>query len=289
DYLRTLDVLFGDGDKEARDDAYAEAMAALAARYPDDLDAAALHALALLGTAHEGRDFSTYMRAAAVAEEVFDRNPRHPGAAHYLIHAYDDPVHAPLGLRPARVYAEIAPDASHALHMPSHIYVALGMWDEAAEMNRRSFEAAAARDTHHGEHVGGHGWHALYWLGYIELQRGRYAEARALLDRATGLVEGGPSPRGRSNFLAMLANHLVETEDWEAGGEYFDGTLDGLGSTAAARMHFTGGMAALAREDVAGAEAALAALQERIAEDPEPGETATALSLEARILHAKGE
>src|SRR5690606_15789431 len=125
DYLRTLDVLFGEGEKEARDDAYAEAMAALAARYPDDLDAAAFHALALLGTAHEGRDFATYMRAAAVAEAVFDRNPRHPGAAHYLIHAYDDPVHAPPGLRPARAYAEIAPDASHALHMPSHIYVAL--------------------------------------------------------------------------------------------------------------------------------------------------------------------
>ncbi len=107
-YFETIRVLFGysednlDADKEDRDDAYALAMRDLAARYPDDLDAQAFYALALLGTAHEGRDFATYMKAAAVAEKVFADNPRHPGAAHYLIHAYDDPVHAPLGLRPAR-------------------------------------------------------------------------------------------------------------------------------------------------------------------------------------------
>src|SRR5690606_18685322 len=94
DYLWTLDVLFGEGSKEARDFAYADALAELANAYPDDLDAAAFYALAILGTAHDGRDFATYMQAAAVAEEVFAANPRHPGAAHYLIHAYDDPVHA---------------------------------------------------------------------------------------------------------------------------------------------------------------------------------------------------
>ena len=112
-YLATLGVLYGgDASKEDRDDAYAEAMRQLAAGYPDDLDAAAFYALSILATAHEGRDFTTYMEAAAVAEEVFDQNPQHPGAAHYLIHAYDDPVHAPLGLRPARVYAEVAPSAA---------------------------------------------------------------------------------------------------------------------------------------------------------------------------------
>src|SRR5690606_9843807 len=126
------------------------------------------------------------------------------GAAHYLIHAYDDPVHAPLGLRPARAYAEIAPDASHALHMPSHIYVAPGMWDEAAEMNRRSFEAARAATERRADPLNGHGWHALYWLNYVELQRGRYAEARGLRDRAAGFVEAAASPRAKVNFLAML-------------------------------------------------------------------------------------
>jgi tetratricopeptide (TPR) repeat protein len=289
DYLRTLDVLYGEGEKEARDDAYAEAMAALAARYPDDLDAAAFHALALLGTAHEGRDFATYMRAAAIAEEVFDRNPRHPGAAHYLTHTYDDPIHAPLGLRAARAYAEIAPDASHALHMPSHIYVALGMWDEAAEMNRRAFEAAQARDAHHGEHVGGHGWHALYWLGYIELQRGRYREALALVDRAAALAEEDPSPRTAHNVLAMLANYLVETEDWALDTGRYDVPREDLGSGTATRTLYASGLAALAQGDAAVAEEALRALRARIAENPEPGETATALELEALILQARGE
>ena len=78
------------------------------------------------------------MRAAAVAEEVFAKNPLHPGAAHYLIHSYDDPIHAPLGLRAARIYAEVAPAASHAQHMISHIYVALGHWEESVDANVKS-------------------------------------------------------------------------------------------------------------------------------------------------------
>ena len=108
---------------------------------------------------------------------MFAANPEHPGAAHYLIHAYDDPIHAPLGLRPARVYADIAPSASHALHMPSHIYFALGMWDDGAEMNERSYEAAKARTDARGEPLNGHGWHALVWLHYAYLQQGRFADA----------------------------------------------------------------------------------------------------------------
>ena len=97
------------------------------------------YALSILGTAQAERDFRIYMRAGGVAEEVFARNPRHPGAVHYLIHSYDDPIHAPLGLRAARVYAEIAPAATHAQHMISHIYVALGSWDEVISANIKSF------------------------------------------------------------------------------------------------------------------------------------------------------
>ena len=98
DYLRAIDLLYyGSEDKEERDRAYLAATLQLYESYPEDLDAAAFHALAILGSSHGGRDFAKYMRAAAVVEEVFARNPRHPGAAHYLIHSYDDPVHAPLG------------------------------------------------------------------------------------------------------------------------------------------------------------------------------------------------
>ena len=146
DWLASLDSLYGAGDKLARDRAYAEQLRRMHDKYPADDEVTAFYALALLGTSHGGRDVSIYMKAAALVEQVYARNPQHPGAAHYLIHAYDDPVHAPLGLRFADAYSRIAPAASHALHMPSHVYFALGMWDEASAINERSMKAADARD-----------------------------------------------------------------------------------------------------------------------------------------------
>ncbi|MDT0631605.1 tetratricopeptide repeat protein [Rubrivirga litoralis] len=213
-YLMTLRSLFvQEGAKEDRDDAYALAMRDLAARFPDDLDAQAFYALALLGTAHEGRDVATYMEAAAVAEEVFAARPRHPGAAHYLIHAYDDPVHAPLGLRPARVYADVAPAASHALHMPSHITLALGMWEETAEMNRRSFEAAKANTDRKGQALGGHGWHALWWWHYAATQLGDAALARGLYDHAVALGGDDPDETALAHLARMRALEALEGGD----------------------------------------------------------------------------
>ncbi|WP_412063168.1 tetratricopeptide repeat protein [Rubrivirga sp. IMCC45206] len=211
DYLGTLSVLAGEGEKDERDDAYAEAMRELADAYPDDLDARAFYALALLGTAHEGRDFATYMQAAAVAEEVFAENPRHPGAAHYLIHAYDDPVHAPLGLRPARAYADIAPSASHALHMPSHIYLALGLWDDVAAMNERSYLAAKAGTDRRGEALNGHGWHALWWWHYAALQLGDVPLADRLLALARDLDDG--SGTATAHRVRIGAQHAMATAD----------------------------------------------------------------------------
>ena len=145
DWLASLDALYGHGEKLARDLAYADAMRRMHEKYPADNEVAAFYALALLGTSHGGRDFGIYMKAAAIVEQVYSTNPQHPGAAHYLIHSYDDPIHAPLGLRYADAYSKIAPAAAHALHMPSHIYFALGRWDEAAAINERSVKAADAR------------------------------------------------------------------------------------------------------------------------------------------------
>ena len=124
------------------------------------------------------------MRAAALVEQVYAKNPQHPGAAHYLIHAYDDPIHAPLGLRYADAYSKIAPAASHALHMPSHIYFAMGMWDESAAINERSVKAADARRDAKKLDVDQRGFHALLWLVYCYTQQGRYEEARGVLRRS---------------------------------------------------------------------------------------------------------
>ena len=134
-YLRSVEVLFGDGTKQERDRRHEAVLAELHRKFPDDVDGSAFYALSILGTAEKGRDFATYMRAAAVLEEVFPQHPRHPGVVHYLIHCYDDSVHAPLGLRAARIYSKIAPEADHAQHMTSHIFLALGMWDEEITAN----------------------------------------------------------------------------------------------------------------------------------------------------------
>ncbi len=190
DYLRTLDVLYGEGSKEDRDFQYADAMAALHARYPDDVDATAFYALALLGTAHAGRDFTTYMRAAALLEEVFPSHQRHPGVLHYLIHSYDDPVHAPLGMRAARRYGAVAPNAPHALHMTSHIFIAMAMWQDVVDANRRAIDVTNRQRAERGRPAADCG-HYPSWLHYAYLQQKRGDEARKALDacRASAFTE----------------------------------------------------------------------------------------------------
>ena len=260
-YLRAVEILFGEGDKKQRDDAYRDAMSELAERFPEDLDAAAFHALAILGTCHEGRDTATYMRAASVVEEVFDRNPEHPGAAHYLIHSYDDPVHAPLGLRPARLYAGIAPAAVHALHMPSHIFLALGLWPETASSNEDSWQASLAKVERQGLGVDSKSFHALWWLEYAYLQQGRYHDARRLLSIMEQDATASPSGRTGRHLAYMRAHYLFETERW--GEEIAAPDLDDLGIKAAATLLFTDGMSALENDDPELAEKRLAELRRR--------------------------
>jgi tetratricopeptide (TPR) repeat protein len=164
-----------------------------------------LYAVALLGTCEYERNERTYMKAAAVAEEVFAKNPQHPGAIHYLIHAYDDPIHAPLGLRAARVYGKVAGAASHAQHMPAHIFFALGMWDEAIAANVASVAVADERIKRKGLGVGDRNYHSLLWLEYAYLQEGRASEARRVLD---GIQQARP-------LAHMSAVYAIETGDWE--------------------------------------------------------------------------
>jgi pentatricopeptide repeat protein len=245
DYLRAADILFGEGEKEDRDDAFAEAMQRLHERYPDDLNAAAFYALALLGTSHEGRDVATYMRAASIAEEVFASNPKHHGAAHYLIHSYDDPVHAPLGLRAARVYAQIAPSATHALHMPSHIFVALGMWDDVVASNEDSWAASDERVQAKNLSVNQRSYHALSWLMYGYLQQGRYRDAHAMLDTMRSDHQADESGGTRYYLTAMRAAYVVGTEDWDGDAMEIEIDSDALDLEAAATNLFVIGMAAL--------------------------------------------
>jgi len=228
-YLRAIDVLYGAGDKRARDRAYLVEMRRIHATYPTDVDATAFYALALLGSAHDGRDTAIYMQAAAVLEEAFATRPDHPGLAHYLIHSYDDPAHAPLGLRAARRYSGIASSAPHALHMTSHIYLAAGMWDEVVVANEQATSIGAARERAVGRTPPGCG-HANMWLMYGYLQQGRTEAARKVLDAcresatgANGLALRAPEqdpldpdniPAG--SYIQMWSRYLIDTGDWSS-------------------------------------------------------------------------
>lgn len=242
DWLQAVDALYGTGDKLARDRAYAARLKRMHEAYPTDHEVTAFYALALLGTSHGGRDTATYMRAAALVEDVYRTNPQHPGAVHYLIHAYDDPDHAPLGLRYAEAYANIAPAASHALHMPSHIYFALGMWDKASELNERSARAADDRVSRKGLGVDERGFHALLWLTYSYLQQGRYDDAKGVLQQIEQAADESGSARTRRHLALARAAWVIETRRWmDAKGPVMS---EGLAPDATAADLFAVGMAA---------------------------------------------
>jgi len=219
-YLAAVEILYGEGTKEVRDFRYADAMAALHANYPDDVDGAALYALSLLGTSHEGRDFAIYMKSAALLEEVYPTHPRHPGVLHYMIHSYDDPIHAPLGLRAAKRYGLLAPDAPHALHMTSHIFIALGMWDEVIAANQNALRVGDAMRASRGRTPLACG-HAVNWLMYAYLQERRDAEAAASLARcrAAAMAElaashpagADPDRSAIGSYVFMRLMQTVET------------------------------------------------------------------------------
>ena len=181
-YLDAVERLFGDGDKTARNRAYADRMAELTRQFPEDDEAALFYALALLGTIPSGqRDPVTSQKAGSIATAILKKNPEHPGAAHYALHAFDDGEHAAMGLEAARIYARIAPASSHARHMPSHVFLPLGMWDEATASDESAFAASVARVKRLGLSMAQADFHSLSWLHYEYLQQGRFSKAREVM------------------------------------------------------------------------------------------------------------
>jgi tetratricopeptide (TPR) repeat protein len=263
-YLEAVERLFGEGQKPARDRAYADRMRALRVENPNDHEAALFYALALLATIPEGeRNATVSLEAGGIASGILESNPEHPGAAHYALHAYDDGEHNRLALDAARIYAKIAPSSSHALHMPSHAFLPLGMWDEASASDERSFAASVAWVKRTGRPQSQTDFHPLSWLQYEYLQQGRFAKAReaeeplrrALTDTSAtpastnqhGHVEseigrGYGSMSLRNELASMRARYVVESRDWKLmkGQATFDNIdeLFALGLTASANGDF---------------------------------------------------
>ena len=259
-YMRSVRVLFGEGSQEEREIAYSSALEAISREYPDDVDAAAFYALSLLTTSYGGRDFSLYMRAGAITEEILDKNSRHPGALHYNIHSFDDSVHAPLGLRAADAYAVVAPAAVHALHMGSHIYFALGMWEKGSERNARSFEEAMVRRASQEGPIPRQGYHALTWLIYSLTQEGKREEAREKLALIENQVERFTGPQHRQNFISARASYVVDTQEFSSRFAQIMVDYEGLNSFSVATDQYVRGTVALHRGDMAGARDALAGI-----------------------------
>lgn len=254
-YLESVEILFGEGTKEERDLAYMDAMEALHHSFPEDDEARAFYALSILGSTNGERDFEVYGRAARTAEPVFRRNPDHPGAAHYIIHSYDDPAHAEHGRAAAEAYSGIAPEAAHAQHMTTHIFVALGMWDRVVENNIRAMEvqnagimAAGGAPLHCG--------HYSSWRHYGHLQLGEFGVADSLMTLCHASVGASSTDSEWWYFASMRALQVLDSEDWSlvdrwtASPPTEDLSHAAPGDVQTASIyHFTNAFAAIMRRD----------------------------------------
>ncbi|HET7764534.1 MAG TPA: hypothetical protein VFK92_05530 [Burkholderiales bacterium] len=210
DYIGAVEAFYKDWDKadhRTRALAYANAMEQIAQRYPEDSEASVFYALALDVTAlPTDKTYSNQLKAAALLEKVFAAQPDHPGVAHYLIHSYDYPPIAEQGLPAARSYAKIAPSASHALHMPGHIFTRRGLWDESIETNLRS----AATAKNHFDSL-----HALDYLEYAYLQEARDGDARRVREQISAITKVSPEHFVTAYALAAIpSRYALERGQW---------------------------------------------------------------------------
>ena len=224
-YIAAIAAFYSDSRKlnhDARAQAYSDAMKKVYESYPDDHEAAVFYALSLLASGpHDDATFANRKQAAAILEKLFAVEPDHPGVAHYLIHAYDKPQLAQLGLPAARRYAQVAPAAPHALHMPSHIFARVGLWQDDINSNLASI--AATRKTAAMNMGGeGHQFHAMDFLFYAYMQSGRDADARALIEEIRSMPNKKDDMYGKgydphaATLAHLSALYPIEMRDWSS-------------------------------------------------------------------------
>jgi tetratricopeptide (TPR) repeat protein len=266
DYIAALSVYYTDlakGDYPARVLAYEKAMEQLAARYPDDDEAQVFYALALneaITVSPADKQYTRHQKAAGIAEKVLAKNPEHPGALHYLVHSYDFPALANRGLPAAKRYGVAAPSAPHALHMPSHIYSMVGMWEESIKSNLEALEVYKG-------YV-----HAIDFMVYAHLQMGQIGQAQRLMQTSAELLKAGPSivrtPTGGvlpsyTAYAAIPARIAIERGAWAEAAAL---TLTPTAPAADAITHFTRAMGFARMGDTAKAQIDINALRKLQAE-----------------------
>jgi tetratricopeptide (TPR) repeat protein len=223
-YITAIAAFYSDSKKlnhDARASAYSAAMKTVYETYPEDHEAAVFYALSLLASEpHEDATFANRKQAAAILEKLFATEPDHPGVAHYLIHAYDKPQLAQLGLPAARRYAQIAPAAPHALHMPSHIFARVGLWQDDINSNLASI-AASRKTAAMGMGGEGHQFHAMDFLFYAYMQSGRDSDAKALIEEIRAMPDKKDDMYGKgfdphaAALAHLTALYPIEMHDWQ--------------------------------------------------------------------------
>ncbi len=274
--IATLAVLFAEPDTlphRARLLPYRDALAGVAANYPDDPEVAAFYALALAAAADPtDKSYSDQLKGGALLEKLWQAQPQHPGFAHYIIHTYDVPALAPRAAAAARRYAAIAPDAPHALHMPSHTFTRLGYWEDSIATNILSANAAQRGGQLHEQ------LHAMDYQAYAYLQTGQDVKARELVEAAPRVAAGrnvtagaAPPAAGLYATAAIPARYALERGAWSEAAQL---TPQASGSPQAeAVLWFARGIGAARSGNAAGAKDALAELQTRIDRLQSAGET----------------
>jgi tetratricopeptide (TPR) repeat protein len=259
-YLAAVETLYRDNatvDQRTRTLAYEKAMEQLAAKHPDDVEARIFYALSLDQTAlPTDKTYANQLKAAAILEKEFARQPDHPGLAHYIIHSFDVPPLAPRALTAARRYAKIAPAAPHALHMPSHTFTRVGSWQESIDTNIAS-AAAARKDGAASEEL-----HALDYQVYAYLQTGQDAAARKTLDGISSIGQriqvnaagaAAPAPAGFFARAAIPARYALERNAWAEAAKL--SPRDSPFPWTEAITHFARAIGAARTGDVAAAQA----------------------------------
>jgi hypothetical protein len=213
EYIAALEIIFSNKNYRDRLAGYSRALADLNKHYPEDGEAQAFYALSLLALPENGDSSNTRKQAIAILNRLWTAHPEHPGAVHYLIHAADTPELANEGLAAARQYAKIAPDSSHALHMPSHIFVRLGLWQESVDSNTAAAVAAADATQHHmGE--AHYQFHAMDFLDYSYLQMGQEGKARQVVEDLSKVP--GRSEEVTTNVrVNLVTRNLLELHRWK--------------------------------------------------------------------------
>jgi hypothetical protein len=223
DYIAAIAAFYRDNDKldhQTRAVAYEKAMAQLHERYPDDREAAVFYALALNASALKtDKTFANQKKAAAILNTIWKEQPNHPGVVHYLIHSDDSPQFAEAGLDAAICYAKVAPEVPHALHMPSHIFTRLGMWQQSIESNRAA-HAAALNYVQQSLGPGSYDQETLHTMDYLEyayLQSAQDGPAKAVVDELIGFRQSeGATLAAAYAVAAIPARYALERRDWPA-------------------------------------------------------------------------